>query len=92
MPLFQKWEKKIDADKNDKTVKDLINLLYETSMLQSGFTLNDPSNFATRIHRMIKLGLSIDPDEDNETNATGTEELKMPKLEEAEESRMEDVD
>jgi len=88
-PIVSEMRRKIQADKNDKTVKDLINLLYETSMLQSGFTLNDPSSFATRIHRMIKLGLSIDPDEEE---SAGTEEVKLPKLEEAEESRMEDVD
>merc|ERR1712232_51235 len=50
--------KKVQADKNDKTVKDLVWLLFDTSMLASGFTLEDPSSFATRIHRMIKLGLS----------------------------------
>merc|ERR1711878_46389 len=35
-------KKKVDADKNDKSIKDLIVLLYETSLLSSGFTLEDP--------------------------------------------------
>jgi len=85
--IVQEMQKKITSDSNDKTVKDLVNLLYDTALLQSGFTLADPSNFATRIHRMIKLGLSIDPEESSDVPSD------LPPLEEAaEESKMEEVD
>ena len=57
-------KQKVADDKNDKAIKDLIVLLYETSLLSSGFTLEDPQNHAERIHRMIKLGLGVDDDDD----------------------------
>jgi molecular chaperone HtpG len=78
-----------EADKSDKTIKDLVLLLFETSMLQSGFSLDDPGTFGNRIHRMIKLGLSIDEEDDGE----GADE-DLPPLEEDgdDSSRMEEVD
>ena len=55
--IIRTLKEKADADKNDKSVKDLVQLLYETGLLASGFSLEDPRIHADRIHRMIKLGL-----------------------------------
>jgi len=69
----------------DKTFRDLVFLLFETSLLTSGFTLDDPAQFAQRIQRMIKLGLSLSLDETPDD---------LPPLEEhaTTDSKMEEVD
>jgi molecular chaperone HtpG len=89
-PIIQELRKKAEADKTDKTLKDLVWLLFETSLLTSGFSLEEPTSFAARIHRMIKLGMSID---DSTVETPATED--MPPLEadtDAAPSNMEEVD
>jgi molecular chaperone HtpG len=90
--IVRELRKRVAADKAEKTVKDLVNLLFDTAMLTSGFSLEEPNIFAARIHRMIKLGLSIEEDEDDA--ADGKDDDELPPLEEgaAAASEMEQVD
>ncbi|XP_043930478.1 heat shock protein HSP 90-alpha-like [Protopterus annectens] len=94
--IIETLRQKAEADKNDKSVKDLVILLFETALLSSGFTLEDPQTHSSRIYRMIKLGLGIDDDDDIPAEGgTATEAMdEMPPLEgEGEDaSRMEEVD
>ncbi|XP_078161574.1 heat shock protein 83 [Carex rostrata] len=86
--IMEELRKRAEADKNDKSVKDLVLLLFETALLTSGFSLEDPNMFAGRIHRMLKLGLNIEEDD------AAADDTDMPPLEEdgQEESKMEEVD
>merc|ERR1711976_1124646 len=100
--IVENLRQRAEANKNDKAVKDLVMLMFETSFLASGFTLEDPAIHANRIHRMIKLGLGIDGDDDDEADDAAAAEDKvaddeeeMPELEDGDEddaNRMEEVD
>jgi molecular chaperone HtpG len=81
--------KKFTANSSDRTVKDLVWLLFETAMLTSGFSLDEPVIFARRIHKLIKLGLSIDEDEDEEVEE---EQEELPTLDAVVDDAMEEVD
>jgi molecular chaperone HtpG len=88
-PIIKELRNKADVDQSDKTVKDLIWLLFDTSLLTSGFSLDEANTFANRIHRMIKLGLSIFEDDNKDDD-------DLPPLQEssdaAADNKMEEVD
>lgn len=92
-PIITSLRARVDESSEgalDKTIKDMIWLLYETSLLSSGFSLNDPAVFASRIHKLISLGISAYGDDDETEQAED-----LPALEQDEEEadgNMEDVD
>uniref|UniRef100_A0A4W3K952 Histidine kinase/HSP90-like ATPase domain-containing protein n=1 Tax=Callorhinchus milii TaxID=7868 RepID=A0A4W3K952_CALMI len=92
-PIVETLRQKAEADKNDKAVKDLVILLFETALLSSGFSLDDPQTHSNRIYRMIKLGLGIDDDEVMTDEPVPQAADDIPPLEGDEDaSRMEEVD
>jgi len=90
-PIIKELKKKVEQDgENDRTVKSITQLLFETSLLVSGFTIDEPAGFAERIHKLVSLGLNVD--EEAETSEEKAEEEAAAPAEEAGESTMEEVD
>ncbi|RVE44923.1 hypothetical protein evm_010422 [Chilo suppressalis] len=90
--IVETLRQKAEADKNDKAVKDLVILLYETALLSSGFALDEPQVHASRIYRMIKLGLGIDEDEPIQVEETSAGDVPPLEGDADDASRMEEVD
>merc|ERR1719201_1799754 len=91
MSSFMVGKKKMEINTKHRTIKDLVWLLYETALLTSGFTLEDPVKFATHIHKLIRLGLAID-DDDEEEEENEEEDDDVPVLDTVDQSMMEEVD
>lgn len=91
-PIVENLRQKAEADKNDKAVKDLVILLFETALLSSGFTLEEPQVHASRIYRMIKLGLGIDEEEAMLTEEAPAADAPAEGGDAEDASRMEEVD
>jgi len=89
--IMLELKNKFSADASDRTVKDLVWLLFETALLTSGFSLDDPTQFGNRIHKLIKLGLSLGDDDEDEDEAEEAEE-DLPDLDNMDQSAMEEVD
>jgi molecular chaperone HtpG len=90
-PIVSDLRRKVSTDKNDKAVKDLVLLLFDTALLTSGFSLDEPATFGSRIYRMIKLGLGLDDEEPADSSSAPAD---LPPLESTggEGSKMEEVD
>ncbi|KAJ6217849.1 hypothetical protein RDWZM_009006 [Blomia tropicalis] len=56
-----------DQDQNSKSARDLTWILYETALLQSGFSLENPSIHTDRIYRMIMMGLGLELGEEGDS-------------------------
>ncbi len=90
-PIIKELRKKVETDgENDRTVKSITQLLFETSLLVSGFTIEEPAGFAERIHKLVSLGLNVD-DEPETTEEKNEEDAAAP-AEATGESAMEEVD
>ena len=89
-PIVKELKDRAAADKTDATLRDLTLLMFEAAMLASGFSLEEPAQFSSRIYRMVSLGLSLSVDDEQDAGA----DEPLPELEENANgfSTMEEVD
>jgi molecular chaperone HtpG len=96
--IIKSLKTRVSSVADDRMIKDLVNLLYESSLISSGFSIEEPATFVNRINNMIKLGLSIDEEEvveekvEEEKVEEEKEEEKVVEEGIEEESNMEEID
>jgi len=95
-PLMQELNKRVAADAEDGTAKDLARVMFETATLRSGFVVKDSADFASRIERMLRLSMGVDPDAkvelpEEEEETTEEETTEEVNAEDGEEENKEDI-
>ncbi|XP_070559770.1 endoplasmin-like [Ptychodera flava] len=88
-PLVKELKGRVDADEDDQRAKDLAVLMFETAVLRSGFQLDDSAAFASRIERMLKISMDLDPDAQVEE---WPEDIEEEEEEEEDEEDEEEID
>ena len=73
-PIIRELRDKISDDENRRMCGNLLSLLLETSLINAGFTLDDPSVFSQRMYNMVCLGLGLEQDVEEEPAAETPEE------------------
>ena len=96
--IIKSLKDRINLATNEHMIKDLVNLLYESSLISSGFSIEEPATFVNRINNMIKIGLSIEDDEvdnmkeDDEKKEDGTKDGEEKEDVDVSQSNMEEID
>ena len=83
--IIKELKAQLEKDSNSSNIKDTIWLLYDTSLLNSGFSIEDPNAFAKRTYKMILFGLqddtlpSTEPKKEDEKKEEGGEKKEEDK-------------
>lgn len=86
-PLIKELLKRVEADGEDETAKDMAEIMFETATLRSGFMLPDTSSFASRVEKLLRQNLGVpesatveeDEDLDQEEEPAGFDEVPSGK-------------
>ncbi|KAL5706489.1 heat shock protein 90 [Ranunculus cassubicifolius] len=61
-PIIKELRERVVKDPEDERVKQTAKLMYQTALMESGFVLNDPKEFASSIYDSVKASLNVSPD------------------------------
>mmetsp|Transcript_1081 Transcript_1081/g.2141 ORF Transcript_1081/g.2141 Transcript_1081/m.2141 type:complete len:766 (+) Transcript_1081:111-2408(+) len=59
-PIIDQLNKLVQENEEDQEAVDLANLVFDTALLNSGFDMEEPREFATRMYRLMQTGLKLD--------------------------------
>jgi len=91
-PIIKALKEKAEEEGGSKAVTSIATLLFETALLTSGFTLDEPNAFAGRVNRLIALGLQIEEKEEEDEPVAEAEAAPAVESSAAPETSMEEVD
>ena len=83
--IMKTLKDKMMQEGQKRQCSDIVHLLFDTAQINSGFNLEKPSDYASKVNRMVEIGFCGDDSDDEE---------ELPDLEEesGEENDMENVD
>ncbi|XP_011186065.2 endoplasmin homolog [Zeugodacus cucurbitae] len=81
-PLIRELLRRVEADEADSTAKDMAVMMFRTAILRSGFMLQETSDFADTIEKMMRQSLGVpldeqvelDEDDEEPSNDNGSDE------------------
>lgn len=92
-PVVHDMLKKVQANEEDAVVKATAEMLFQTAMIESGYEIQDPSDLASRVYRMMSQSMGVDPEatyQEVELPEDEPEEAKEKTTEEEEEDSSEE--
>ncbi|KAI3988995.1 hypothetical protein MKX01_033031, partial [Papaver californicum] len=60
-PIIKELQERVAKDPEDTSVKQTARLMYQTALMESGFMLSDPKDFASSIYSSVRTSLNISP-------------------------------
>ncbi|KAF2324699.1 hypothetical protein GH714_016372 [Hevea brasiliensis] len=91
-PIIKELRERVVKDPEDGNVKQTAQLIYQTALMESGFMLQDPKDFASRIYSSVKSSLNISPDANVEEEDDVDENEAESETKEAVDTSKDDVD
>merc|ERR1711912_94810 len=61
-PIVRELKSRVEADPKDQDAKDIASTLYDVALVGTGLTPSDPTDFATRLQVLMRLGLGVSKD------------------------------
>ncbi|CAL9127867.1 unnamed protein product [Musa acuminata var. zebrina] len=90
-PIIKELRDRVAQDSKDEGLKHTARLIYQTALMESGFILNDPKDFASSIYKSVQKSLDISPDATVEEEEE-VEEAEVEEKESTAKAEPEDAD
>ncbi|KAG0477801.1 hypothetical protein HPP92_012520 [Vanilla planifolia] len=93
-PIIKELRERVAVDPEDESLKQTARLIYQTALMESGFSLTDPKEFASSIYGSVKKSLNLSPEaaveEEDEAEEVEAEEKESSKEDETDGGKEED--